>query len=73
MGLTAIAANAGKQSNGTTTPFQLAGTPTSGASGTQVSRAIPGSQLVDTATGKLYIATVATGATVTWVLVGAQV
>ena len=57
---------------GLTSPFLLAGAPTSGASGSFVTRAQVGSLLIDTAAGKLHIATVATGATVTWTVVGVQ-
>jgi hypothetical protein len=53
-------------------PFLLAGAPTSGASGSFVTRAQVGSLLIDTVNGKLHIATVATGATVTWTVVGLQ-
>jgi hypothetical protein len=38
-----------------------------------VTRAQVGSLLIDTVNGKLHIATVATGATVTWTVVGTQV
>jgi hypothetical protein len=72
MGSKQLAQYEAKYSNGLTVPFSMAGTPTSGASGSFVNRATVGSQLIDTVAGKLYIATVATGATVTWVLVGAQ-
>lgn len=54
-------------------PFLLAGVPVNGASGSYVGRAQVGSLLIDTANGRLFIATVATGATVTWTLVGSQV
>jgi hypothetical protein len=54
-------------------PFLLAGAPVNGASGSFVNRAQVGSLLVDTVNGRLYIATVATGSTVTWTLVGSQV
>jgi hypothetical protein len=54
-------------------PFLLNGAPTSGASGSFVSKALPGSLLIDLAGAKLYIATVATGSTVTWTVVGSQV
>jgi hypothetical protein len=53
-------------------PFLLAGAPVNGASGSFVTRALVGSLLVDTANGKLYIATAA-GSSVTWTLVGSQV
>jgi hypothetical protein len=62
-----------KFSNGLGVPFQLAGAPTSGASGSYLGRATVGSQLIDTVNGKYYIATVATPSTVMWTLVGAQV
>jgi hypothetical protein len=58
---------------GLSQPFLLAGAPTSGASGSFVGRAVVGSLLIDTSAGKLYIATVATGSTVTWTVVGTQV
>jgi hypothetical protein len=54
-------------------PFLLAGAPASGAGGSFVNRAVVGSLLIDTSAGKLYIATVATGSTVTWTVVGSQV
>lgn len=54
-------------------PFLLSGAPINGASGSFVGRAQVGSLLIDTSAGKLYIATVATGATVSWTLVGSQV
>jgi hypothetical protein len=57
---------------GLASPFLLAGAPTSGASGSFVGRAVVGSLLIDTSGGKLYIATVATGSTVTWTVVGMQ-
>jgi hypothetical protein len=72
MGLRSIIANEGKQSQGLRVPFQLAGAPTSGASGSYVGRATVGSQLVDTTNGKVYVATVATSSTVTWTVVGTQ-
>jgi hypothetical protein len=34
---------------------------------------VPGSLLIDTSGAKLYIATVATGATVTWTVVGLEI
>ena len=58
---------------GLANPFLLAGAPTSGAAGSFVNRAVIGSLLIDTSAGKLYIATVATGSTVTWTVVGSQV
>jgi hypothetical protein len=73
MGTKLQAQYAAKYSNGQMVPFQLAGTPVNGASGSFVNRATVGSQLIDTVTGKLYIATAATGSSVTWTLVGAQV
>jgi hypothetical protein len=54
-------------------PFLLAGAPVNGAAGSYVKDALVGSLLIDTSAGKLYIATVATGSTVTWTLVGSQV
>ena len=54
-------------------PFLLAGAPVNGASGSFVTRALVGSLLIDTVNGRLFIATVATGTTVTWTLVGSQV
>jgi hypothetical protein len=67
-----LAAYDAKYNNGLLTPFQFAGTPTSGAGGTFASRAAVGSQLIDTAAGKYYICTAATGSSVTWTLVGSQ-
>lgn len=58
--------------NGRQIPFQLAGAPTSGVSGSFVTLAQVGSLLLDTSAGKLYIATVANGSTVTSVSVGSQ-
>ena len=72
MGTRQLAAYKGKFGNGLHTPFLFAGAPTSGASGTYVGKAQVGSQLIDTTNGKAYIATVATGSTVTWVSVGSQ-
>lgn len=66
-------AKANRANHGLAGPLLNAGAPTSGASGSFVKDAVVGSLLVDTTAGKLYIATVATGATVTWVLVGSQV
>jgi len=60
------------EGSGLDAPFLNAGAPTSGGSGTYVTKAAVGSLLIDTTNGKLYIATVATGATVTWVVVGTQ-
>jgi hypothetical protein len=55
-------------------PFLLNGAPTSGASGSFVGKALPGSLLVDLSGAKLYQATSATtGTSVTWGLVGVQV
>lgn len=55
-------------------PFQNAGAPTSGVSGTLSGVAQVGSLLVDTTNGKLYICTNATvGASFAWTVVGAQV
>lgn len=65
-------AKQGQDGYGLTSPFLLAGAPTSGASGSFVNRALVGSLLIDTAAGKLFIATAA-GSTVTWTLVGSQV
>jgi hypothetical protein len=59
------------RSNGIESSFLLNGAPTNGASGSFVSKALIGSQLVDVASGKLYIATAA-GSSVTWTLVGSQ-
>jgi hypothetical protein len=73
MGLRAIIANEGKQSQGLRVPYQLAGAPTSGASGSYVGKAVVGSQLTDYTNGRNYVATVATSSTVTWSLVGGQV
>jgi len=63
-------AKANRENRGLAGPFLNAGAPTSGASGSFVKDAVVGSLLVDTVNGKLHIATVATGATVTWVVVG---
>lgn len=58
---------------GLSVPFQLAGAPTNGASGSYVGRAIPGSLLIDTTNAKLYQATTATTSTsVTWAVAGLQ-
>jgi hypothetical protein len=73
MGYRQLAAYAAKASNGMSTPFQLAGTPTSGAGGSFATRAMIGSLLLDTSTGKLYAATAVGGGSITWQLVGAQV
>jgi hypothetical protein len=73
MGTRQLNSYAAKYSNGLDRPFQLAGAPTSGASGSYVGRAAVGSELIDNVAGKLYVATVATSSTVTWVLVGSQV
>jgi hypothetical protein len=72
VGYRTIAAYAAKASNGTTTPFQLNGAPTSGAGGTFASRAIVGSLLLDYSTGKLYSCTASGGGSVTWQLIGLQ-
>ena len=72
MGTKQLNSYAAKYSNGLDRPFQIAGTPVNGTSGTYVGRAAVGSQLIDTAVGNLYVATVATSSTVTWTLVGAQ-
>ena len=69
---TAIAKQA-QDGYGLSQPFLLAGTPVNGASGSFVTKAVVGSLLIDTSAGKLYIATVATGSTVTWTVVGSQV
>jgi hypothetical protein len=68
-----LAAYAAKFSNGVSTPFQLNGTPTSGAGGSFAGRAVVGSLLLDYSTGKLYAATAATSTSVTWTLIGSQV
>jgi hypothetical protein len=73
VGLKQLAQYQAKVSGGLQSPFQLDGAPTSGASGSFVGRAVVGSQLIDRAAGKLYVATVATSSTVTWTLVGSQV
>jgi hypothetical protein len=72
MSLIAQVAKANRANRGLVGPFLNAGAPTSGASGSFVKDAVVGSLLVDTSAGKLYVATVATGATVTWTLVGSQ-
>lgn len=72
MGYRQLAAYAAKLSNGTSTPFQNNGTPTSGAGGSFASRAIVGSLLLDYSTGKLYGCTAVGGGSVTWTLIGAQ-
>jgi hypothetical protein len=72
MGTKQLAQQDAKFSTGLEVPFQNAGAPTSGASGSFVGRAVVGSLLIDTTNGKLYIATVATASTVTWVSVGSQ-
>lgn len=72
MGLKSILANEGKQSLGLRAPLQLAGAPTSGASGSYLGRATVGSLLIDTTNGKAYICTVSTPSTITWVSVGSQ-
>jgi hypothetical protein len=56
--------------NGLSQPFLNAGAPTNNV--TFVGHAVVGSLLIDTNAGKLYIATVATASTVTWVSVGSQ-
>jgi hypothetical protein len=73
VGTKLLAQYAAKYSNGQQVPFQLAGAPVSGAGGSFVNRATVGSQLIDTVAGKVYVCTVATGSTVTWTLVGAQI
>lgn len=72
MGTKQLNSYAAKYSNGLDRPFQLGGAPVNGSGGSYVGRAAVGSQLIDTAAGKLYVATVATSSTVTWTLVGAQ-
>ena len=72
MGLRQLAQYAAKASGGAQTPFQVTGAPTSGAGGTMAGRAIVGSLLVDTSTGKLYACTASGGGSVTWQLVGLQ-
>ena len=72
MGYRNLAALAAKASSGMSTPFQLAGAPTSGAGGSFATRAMVGSLLLDTTTGKLYAATVVGGGSVTWQLIGLQ-
>lgn len=52
-------------------PFQNAGAPTSGVSGTKFGVAAPGALLVDTTNTKLYINT-NTLASPTWTVVGTQ-
>jgi hypothetical protein len=71
--LLAQIAKGNRANRGLVGPLLNAGAPTSGASGSFVKDAVVGSLLVDTSAGKLYVATVATGATVTWTLVGSQV
>ena len=73
MSVIARIGKANRDNRGLMGPFLNAGVPVSGASGTYVKDAVVGSLLVDTTAGKLYVATVATGATVTWTLVGSQV
>lgn len=65
-----LVVNSNTTSNGLGTPFLNAGAPA--ANTTFVGRAVVGSLLIDTAAGKLYIATVATATTVTWTVVGSQ-
>jgi hypothetical protein len=72
MGLKDLTAYRAKFGIGLAHPFLLGGAPTSGASGSFVGRAVVGSQLIDTTNGKVYVATVATSSTVTWVSVGSQ-
>jgi hypothetical protein len=73
MGLRQQAEIRGKYGIGLQHPFSLAGAPTSGASGSFVGRAVPGSLLVDTVGGKLYVATNATtSSSVTWQVAGLQ-
>lgn len=72
MGIKQRAMYVGKYADGLAEPFLNAGAPTSGASGTYLRQATVGSLLIDTVNGKLYIATVANGSTVTWVSVGSQ-
>jgi hypothetical protein len=73
MSVRATLAKQSQDGYGLSQPFLLAGAPTSGASGSFVNKAVVGSLLIDTSAGKLYIATVATGSTVTWTVVGSQV
>ena len=72
MGYRTLAAYQAKATNGVSTPFQLAGTPTSGAGGSFAARAMIGSLLLDYSTGKLYACTAVGGGSVSWTLVGAQ-
>jgi hypothetical protein len=72
MGYRTLAAYQAKASNGMNTPFQLNGTPTSGAGGSFASRAVIGSLLLDYSTGKLYACTAVGGGSVTWQLIGLQ-
>lgn len=72
MGTKQLNSYAAKYSNGLDRPFQLAGAPTSGAGGTQSTRATVGSQLIDVTNGKMYVCTAAGGGSVTWVVVGTQ-
>jgi hypothetical protein len=73
VGTRQLAQYAAKAGNGLTEPFVNASAPTSGAGGSNFKRAVVGSLLIDTAAGKLYIATAADGSSVTWTLVGSQV
>lgn len=52
------------------TPLRHAGAPTNDV--TFVGQAAVGTLLLDTTNGVLYVATVATATTVTWVIVGTQ-
>jgi len=72
MGFQQLATYRGKFANGLADPFLFAGAPTSGAGGTYASRAVVGSKLRDTTNGQDYIATAATGTSVTWTKVGTQ-
>jgi hypothetical protein len=72
MGTRDINRFAAKFGNGLEQPFQNAGVPTSGAGGTYAAKATIGSMLIDTTNGKLYIATAASGGSVTWTSVGSQ-
>lgn len=62
-----ILAGGGESGNGLESPFHWPGAPTSGASGAYVGRAVPGSRLVDTTTGNIYVAAATTTpSSVTW-------
>jgi hypothetical protein len=68
MGYRQLAAYQARATNGMSTPFQLNGTPTSGAGGSFAGRAVVGSLLLDYATGKLYACTASAGGSVIWQL-----